>query len=87
MKAEPALPFELACRNLWNLYSLDHHDKELFDKFAVLIAKNHDQLMEIDVANALRAFSHFHHTDSEAAASCLESLVKVTIRQANSWRL
>jgi hypothetical protein len=26
LKAEPVLPVDLACRNLWNLYALDYYD-------------------------------------------------------------
>ena len=57
-----ALPVDLACRNLWNFYALEHYDPQLFDKFAEIIFKNHDKVSEVDVANALSAFMHFKHT-------------------------
>lgn len=65
LKAELVLPVDLACRNLWNFYALNHYDGELFDQFGALIVKNHDKLSEIDIANALRAFAYFKHTGTE----------------------
>ena len=41
LKAEPVIPLDKTCRNLWNLYALDHYDPELFDKFGEIIVKNH----------------------------------------------
>lgn len=87
MKAEPKIPVELACRNLWNFYALGHYDSALFDKFATVIVKHHESLQEVDVANALRAFAYYKHTSSEPAGACLESLVRRTIRSAHEWKL
>jgi hypothetical protein len=50
---------------LWNLYALDHYDERLYDKLGKVLMENYDKLSDIDVANALRAFSHFKHTQTE----------------------
>lgn len=80
LKAEPSLPVELACRNLWHFYSLNHYDPALLDSFGTIIVKNHDKLSEVDIANAVRAFAHFKHVESEQAGATLESLVRSSIK-------
>ncbi len=62
LKNELVLPVDLACRNLWNFYSLDYYDPKLFDMFSEIIVKNHEKVSEIDVANALSSFLHFKHS-------------------------
>jgi hypothetical protein len=44
-------------------------------------------LSELDVANALSAFLHFKHSTSPSAVSCLESLIRTTIRNAKSYKM
>lgn len=84
---EPALSIEHAARNLWNMYALEHYDEKLFDKLGKVFVKNHDQLGEVDVANAFRAFAHFKHTHTEQAAETLESLVRTSIRNLTEWNV
>lgn len=87
LKSELTLSSDLACRNLWNLQALNYYDKAAFDLFSEIIVKNHTKLSEIDVANALSSLAHFKHVGTEAAVSCLESLIKVTIRHAKEYRM
>ena len=42
LQTDLAISVDLACRNLWNFYSLDYYDPKLFDKFSDIIVKNHD---------------------------------------------
>lgn len=44
-------------------------------------------MKEVDVANALRSFAHFKHFGTETALSCLESLVRTTIKSAQGYKL
>lgn len=81
------MPVDMACRNLWNFYSLNYYDRQLFDMISDIIVKNHDKVSELDVANALSAFLHFKHTESPSAIACLESLIRTTIRNAKSYKL
>ncbi len=81
------MPVDMACRNLWNFYSLNYYDRQLFDMISDIIVKNHDKVSELDVANALSSFLHFKHTESPSAIACLESLIRTTIRNAKSYKL
>jgi hypothetical protein len=87
IKSEVTLSSEIACRNLWNFYAVNYYDPELFDIFGKVIVKNHEILSEIDVANAFRAFAHFKHTGTPQAEATLESLVRRSIRDLQSWRM
>ena len=82
-KKELVLPTQMVCRNLWNFYALMHFDKELFDKFAQIIAKSSDSLNELDVANALRSFAQFKYMNFDA----LEGLIKTTIQNASTYNI
>jgi hypothetical protein len=75
----------MVCRNLWNLQALDHYDGPLFDKFSQIIIKNHDKMEELDVANTFSAFSHFMTKLNKPAHECLESLIRITIRNAKDY--
>ena len=86
LKAEPALTVGFASRNLWNLYALNYYDKKLFDKFGSIIVKDFKDMREVDVANALCAFAHFKHMDTEIAAETLESLIKISIRNIMNYK-
>ena len=81
---EPMLPHGLACRNLWNLYALDHYREDALQKLSDIVHQtNPDKLYEIDIAHTLRAFSHFRFKRYE----CIESLLKTTIRKADLFKV
>lgn len=57
---EPKLEPRMACRNLWNLYALDHRSEAGLKFFAEVIHNSDPStLNELDLANSLRAFAHF----------------------------
>ena len=82
--SEPKLPFNLACRNLWNLYALDYESESALQQFSDIVISTHpDKLNEIDVAHTLRALSHFNCKRYE----CIEQLLKLTIRKADIYKI
>ena len=82
--AEPTITSYTACRNLWNFYAFDYYDKVALERFSkVILDTKADQLNELDIANAVRSFSHFQHMDYD----CLEVLLKQTIRRADTFKL
>ena len=57
---EPKLESKTACRNLWNLFAFDHRSEAGLKLFSETILKTDPaKLNELDLANLLRAFSHF----------------------------
>ena len=81
---EPKLDHITACRNLWNLFALDHRSDKALKLFATTILKTDaTKLNELDIANALRAFAHFQYLDYE----CVETLLKQSIRCASEMKL
>ena len=81
---EPKIDTYTACRNLWNLYALDHKNEVAVQKFSeVIVAADASKLNELDIANSLRAFAHFQHVDLD----CIEVLLKQTIRRAQEFKL
>lgn len=60
LKKEPKLPIKIAARNLWNLFALDYKSEEALLMFTdVYLRAKPEDLNELDIANALRAFAHF----------------------------
>ena len=60
LKKEPKLPMKIAARNLWNLFALDHKSEDALIMFTnVYLQAKPEDLNELDIANALRAFAHF----------------------------
>jgi len=84
MLAEPTLTSYTACRNLWNFYAFDYHDKVALERFSkVILDTKPDSLNELDIANAVRSFAHFQHMDYD----CLEVLLKESIKRADTFKL
>jgi hypothetical protein len=80
----PQLGYRVACRNLWNFYALDHHSVAVLDKCAASILEAPpNELNQLDVANALRAFAHFDYVHFE----CLEKLLKISINRTQEFNL
>jgi hypothetical protein len=63
--SEPTISVDSAARNLWNMYALNHYNQHLFDKLGKVLSDNYKEVSELDVANALRAFAHFKHMDTD----------------------
>ncbi len=81
---EPKLEVRIACRNLWNLFALDHKSEAGLKLFADVIQKgDSSKLNELDLANSLRAFAHFQYVNFD----CLEMLLKQSIRSASEMKL
>lgn len=56
---DPNLEVNLACRNLWNLSSLQHKHDIAIEHFIQVILNNKDKINEIDASNALTSFNQF----------------------------
>lgn len=68
----------MACRNLWNFYCLDYFDEKVFELLSNQVAKNPAKLLELEVANALRAFAHFNYINYDA----MDPLIRTSIARA-----
>ena len=85
LKKEPKLDVKLACRNLWNLFALDHRSEVGLQLFAEVLLRVGEayKLTELDLANSIRAFSHFQYKHER----CIELLLKQSIKTANEMDL
>lgn len=81
MKKEPKLDVKLACRNLWNLYALNHRSEVGLKLFSEILLRVGDAYThtEVDLATAVKCFAHFQYKDE----ACIELLLRHTIRQAD----
>ncbi len=70
---EPKLEPQIAFRNLWNLFTLDHKTEAGLKLFAdVIWNSDSSKLNELVLANSLHAFALFEYVKFE----CLEMLLK-----------
>ena len=84
MVKEPQLSYVIACKNLWNLYALDHFNKVAMDCFTQVILSTKPELIKpIDVASALRSYAHFQHLNYD----CIEVLLKISINRATDFNM
>lgn len=82
--SDPSVNYTNASRNLWNLYALDHFNKSAFAHFTTIILKaKPEQLHTLDIANCLRAYSHFQYTDYDA----LELILKQCIARTSDFNM
>ncbi len=79
---DPELKVVLACRNLWNLYALNHRSEHGLKIFSEIILRDSKFLNEMDIANSVRAFAHFQYMNYD----CLEVLLKLSIRTGNDMK-
>ena len=81
---EPQLSYTVACRNLWNLFALDHESKVGMDCFTQALLNTKPELIKpIDVASAMRSFAHFQYVNYD----CIEVLLKITIRNTQDFKM
>lgn len=71
-------PFNMfiANRNLWACYKLGIYNKDLFDKFELILEQKKEFLSESIVVNSLRTLTHFEHLDQNTRSLLTRHMIE-----------